>query len=768
MDKTEALRLAKDAYDSSTTYVDANFRKQWEDALKTFQSRHPDDSKYTSDQYKYRSKIFRPKTRSLIRKNEAAAAAAFFSNIDVVNVLPSNPNDENQLAGALLYKELLQYRLTKSIPWFMTLLGGFQDAMTVGVVCSHQHWKYRVARSSQDQMIQNVETGAAYLGQGGPMLQKQVTEQVLEDCPAIDLLPVETLRIDRGANWTDPVNTSPYLIHLIPMYIGDIKQLGKRNEKTGEEGWDIPEDGVMLGAMQQTDDSTRQTRENQREDSKDTEHSITEFSIVWVHKNIIKKDGEDWCFYTLGNEHVLSKPRLLKEYYAHGERPYTMGVAILETHKIYPGGFPELGSQVQKELNEIVNSRLDNVKLVMNKRYIVKRGAQVDLQSLVRNAAGSITLANDPTGDVQSLEFSDVTGSSFQEQDRLNVDFDELVGNFSSSSVQTNRKLNETVGGMSLIAQGANQLTEYTIRTFTETWVEPVLRQLIMLEKEYETDENVIKIMGEKTGTQILAEDFDVDVELTVNVGMGATDPMMRLNKLLIASRSFAEVVAMGETGLDTAELGKEIFGAVGYRDGERFMRDDQGDPRLQEMMQVVEGMKGELQGAQQALQSKESEVQGKMQIEGAKLQLGFQEAETKPQLEQMKIDQEQDMDQKRMMFEAEQKRLDREQAWQQFMADLASKREIEYAKLGEAPPLKQNVETLQNALPPIVESLEGLPSLVSAVQELAGLITQTVRANEQLQQTVSEAAQVFSAPRELIRDANGRPQGSRIKRTVN
>jgi hypothetical protein len=61
---------------------------------------------------------------------------------------------------------------------------------------------------------------------------------------------------------------------------------------------------------------------------------------------------------------------------------------------------------------------------------------------------------------------------------------------------------------------------------------------------------------------------FDTDVELTVNVGMGATDPMMKLNKLLAGAKAYAEISAMMAPGLDLLELGKEIFGYIGYRDG--------------------------------------------------------------------------------------------------------------------------------------------------------------------------------------------------------
>lgn len=71
---------------------------------------------YLSDAYKHRSKIFRPKSRSLVRKHEAVAAAAFFSNLDVISTSAVNQNDCNQAASADLWKEVINYRLTKTIP----------------------------------------------------------------------------------------------------------------------------------------------------------------------------------------------------------------------------------------------------------------------------------------------------------------------------------------------------------------------------------------------------------------------------------------------------------------------------------------------------------------------------------------------------------------------------------------------------------------------------------------------------------------------------
>ena len=43
-------------------------------------------------------------------------------------------------------KEILQYRLTKTIPWFLTAVASYQEAQAVGVVVSYQCWEYDAVR----------------------------------------------------------------------------------------------------------------------------------------------------------------------------------------------------------------------------------------------------------------------------------------------------------------------------------------------------------------------------------------------------------------------------------------------------------------------------------------------------------------------------------------------------------------------------------------------------------------------------------------------
>lgn len=596
------LQLARDAYSASNTYFDASIRRQIEADLRQFQGLHPSGSKYLADVNRARSKLFRPKTRTTIRKNEAVAAEAFFSTNDVVNIQPENDNDQVQKASAEVMSELLQYRLTKSIPWFLILVGAYQDAQTVGVVASYQYWEFN--------------------------------EKKKIDQPCIRLVPIENIRFDPGADWTDPVGTSPYLIEMIPMYVKDVKaRMQAVDEKAGEAKWLTLEDATIMAAVKQNGDTIRLQREGQRTDSKDQAQANNNFSIVWVHKNIIDVDGEDMMYYTLGTEHLLSKPVPLADAYFHGKRPYVIGSCIIETHKNYPSSVPRLSKDVQAEINEVANQRIDNVKLAMNKKYFAKRDTQVDIRSLTRNVPGSVTLMNDTEKDVKVVEFNDVTGSSYKEQEVLNLDFDDITGAFSGSSVQSNRKLNETVGGMDLLNAGANQVSGYQLRTFVETWVEPVLRQIVLLEQYYETDETLIGLCGEKAK---LAQRFGVDAitddmlmnefTLNVNVGMGATNPKEQVKDFVGGLTSLRDMLADGallKFGLNVEEVIKELFGKLGYKDGGRFFDTEKQDPMVAQLQATVEEL-------QQALQAKMAPELVAAQIRQIDAQIAETNARTK------------------------------------------------------------------------------------------------------------------------------------------
>jgi hypothetical protein len=345
------------------------------------------------------------------------------------------------------------------------------------------------------------------------------------------------------------------------------------------------------------DDTTRQARNQLQQDPTQQKRDISDYDICWVHRHIHKWDGEDWEFYTLFSEYLLTDPEPLKKTVWHGHRPYVMGNAIIETHKAIPNPLPTLVKPLQDEANTIQNSRMDNVLFVLNKRYIAKRGRNVDLASLVRNVPGGITLADDPEGDIRELEWPDVTQSSYLEQDRIDGDFSDLVGNFNPMQVQAQRTGRESTNTMRMLQGPTNLLTEYMLKTFVETWVQPVLRQLVMLEQHYETDMVLLALAGkkaqvfEKYGISQMGDAIlDKELTVTVNVGMGSTDPQMKMQRFSSALLTYAQINRIPLPGVDMGEVLKELMALAGYQGGERF-KVDGSDPTVVRLTQQIQQM---------------------------------------------------------------------------------------------------------------------------------------------------------------------------------
>ena len=569
-DSDKWLSRARAAYRASTDYVNSNFRKQWEDSIRAFNNQHPGDSKYNATAYDKRSKLFRPKIRSVIRKNEAAAAAAFFSNMDVVDVSATDQTDKAQLASADIMKQLLQLRLRKSVPWFQTVLGGLQDAQTVGAVCAHVYWKYEAEQGKKPKF----------------------------DKPCVDLIPIENVRFDPSASWIDPVNTSPYWIHLIPMYAMDVQ------ERMDAGDWHA---SPLNAATTSESDSTAAARAGGQDPRGSDSRPFSDYDIVWVQRHIHRRDGEDWEFYTLADRAMLSDPRPLDDAVFHGKRPYVMGCCILETHKPMSAGVPALARGLEDEINEIANQRIDNVKFALNKKWFAKRGQEVDIAGLVRNVPGGVVMMNDPDKDVREITWPDVTQSAYAEQQGLDMSMDELLGNFNPAALMTNGAGNAPARNMAMLNQSNGTLVEYLIRTYVETFIEPVLRQLILLEQQYETDQVLMGVAAknaklfQKFGIDQVTDDLlEQEITLSVNVGMGATDPTQKLQKFLSALTAFSQMLKNPTPGMNMVEVGKEIFGHLGYADGSRFFTTDNPqvtalEQQVRQAMQIIEQLKGKL-----------------------------------------------------------------------------------------------------------------------------------------------------------------------------
>lgn len=633
LDITEARQLGRECYQSSTNWLNAGRRARWNESLRSFQNLHGVDSKYSSNDFRYRSRLFRPKTRSMVRKSEAKAAAAFFSNQDVVNISAINDDDPMQNASAKINQELLQYRLTYSIPWFLTFCGARQDAEVMGICVAKAFWKYKEKYSHTERRHRMHPIGGAplYDDAGTPITDDFDIYSRIEDQPWVDLLAPENIRFDAGSDWRNPIATSPFLIEMIPMRVIEVR------EKMESGEWFNVSDGALRSASDLDDDVTRRAREPGRVPGKDNDSwKPKPYDIVWIRENIVRRYGQEWHFFSVGGAgEMLTKPCPLKEIYLHGVRPYVLGTIIPEAHKTYPTAKVELVKDLQTQANDVMNMRLDNVKLALNPRQIAKSGRNLDPTDLRTFMPGKVLITKDPDQDIKWDRPPEVTASSYQEQDKIDMDFDGLAGSQTNATVAQQRApANDTLGGMELMTNDASEVVEYEQRVFAETFVEPLMRQLVLLEQAYETDPVVLAIAGkqaklyQKFGmNQITDELLQQQLTVKVNVGVGATNPAMKLKNFTTATQILGSMYGQAAAFVSNPqEVYKEVFGLCGYKDGDRFILPGMDVHQVMQQMQQSQQQQGQHPPA----------GQGNPQAEQIRLQIAQINASAKLQERQM------------------------------------------------------------------------------------------------------------------------------------
>lgn len=653
LDEAVAKKLGTEIWSASTNWINSGRRARWNDSLRAFQSQHPSGSKYLSGDYRFRSTLYRPKTRAMVRRDEAATASAFFSNEDVVSIEAQDDDDPKQQASAEILKALLQYRLTNTIPWFLTLVGARQDAEVMGICVAKADWEYEERFLKTELRPKMGENGMPVWDTEKKRVATESFDlyEKVKDQPYVDLLAPENFRFEPGCDWRNPVKSSPYLIELQPFYIQDA-MLSMESQHGAPPAWKRVAISALRGATDRDDDVTRRARETGRVPGQDHDTwKPKDYDICWTRLNIVRWAGMDWSFRTLGSGgEILEPPRPIREVYLHGERPYVVGCCVLETHKTYPSSKVELTVDLQRAANQDWNTRFDNIMLSLQPRQFVREGSGQDINDLTEFMPGRTVMVNAGKGEPLSNTITwdrppPVDGSSFQEQDRINLDWDDLTGAFSNSSVQGSQQIQQSATGMHLMSGEASGLNEYELRLFSETFVEPLMKLLIKLEQAYETDPIILALAGKRAQlfqkfnvSEITDELLNQSVTVRVNVGIGATNPQLKLRNFATAGQMMGQLFGPAlSQGANFEEISKELFGLLGYKDGSRFFKPGFDPQQAMQQMQQGKGGNGaadqaRLQIAQLQAQSKADETKAKIANEQYLAQLDFKDNQLQEQ----------------------------------------------------------------------------------------------------------------------------------------
>lgn len=607
IDDATALALARQSFNASVTYFDAAHRARIIDAMARFNSVHPKGSKYWTPAFDKRSKLFRPKTRATVRKREAAAIISLFGSANIVNVsAPSG--DPNAAKDARVQQALLNYRMQEDDRWYKFTIGAVQDADRQGFAIAKTYWEY--AESNRYYRELHPEHG--------PIDRVDAVAHL--DRPGFKLLPVERFHFSPASDWMDPVSSSPYLIEEMPMFLCDIRAY-QNNPNAMLRYRNLSDSQLLSGGQRGAWDSIHLQRERDMLSRFQRNGESPDYAVCWVHRNIIKVHGEDYIFDSIGNTLMLSDMIPLSEFDPRGYRGYVIGSTLVEAHNPFPPGTVDLMAPMQDEINDTANLRQDATKMATAGRMFVKRGTGLDLHALARFSPGQTVELDNPSTDVKWDRAPEPTKGTFEENQLLNVELDDLTGNFSQASVSQNRNLNETVGGMQMLGDSANQLTEYDLHTICKTFFTRVLQQVADLERCWETDKELAAIIGAKMA--VSARQFwnalDTPTRVQIDVGFGATNPAKRIERISIGLQALGTYFPQMLMQADATEIARDVFAALGQADISRYFpsMDAEGqsqDPQVRALQQQVQQLMALTQPQQVQLQIAQLKAQGDQQ----------------------------------------------------------------------------------------------------------------------------------------------------------
>jgi hypothetical protein len=184
-------------------------------------------------------------------------------------------------------------------------------------------------------------------------------------------------------------------------------------------------------------------------------------------------------------------------YYNHKKKPFVVASYDPRPNEFHGFRLVQIIEHLQHELNAKRNQRMDNVTLALYHMWKVKKDSGIDAEDIVVQPNGIIWVADND--DVEELKLTDVTSSSYSEEDKLKQDIEQVTG--TPSVVRGNdtaRK--ETATESSIKADSASIRFETKIQLFETVGLKRMAQLMDANNKQFVDTNKVIRIAGDNGG----------------------------------------------------------------------------------------------------------------------------------------------------------------------------------------------------------------------------------------------------------------------------
>jgi len=245
-------------------------------------------------------------------------------------------------------------------------------------------------------------------------------------------------------------------------------------------------------------------------------------------------------------------------------------------------GVGDAGLSSQERVNKLINQRLDNVDLVLNKQGVYDgNDNMINTKSLGVSKPGKWHKVQDVDRSMKPFEFHDVTASSYQEEKLATEDFRESTGAVVPLQPDEKGKQHRTAMGIQLLQSAAGVRFKPVIRMMEVDGIQQIAQFFYSNLHQFMTRPQLIMLIGEDVmknpqGFQLKPEHLQAKV-FFFPTGLSETmNKELQIGQLL----RFKEIT-MNDPTVNRMEINKRIAHLFGFKDIEKLLV-QQPPPQMQ------------------------------------------------------------------------------------------------------------------------------------------------------------------------------------------
>ena len=449
----------------------SEYRDDFDALYMMYRGEIPDDLKKSLEDRR-KSSIFINKAYALVQRLRASTEQAYFTNPSFASFIPLTPYDE---AASEEMQKAFDYYWNKEMKPYV-------------------------------QMSKTITSGFTY----GTPIQKVYWDKTK---PKLENVNIHDVYFDPSAKDFDDIR---FMINNIYMTEDDVavyKKSGIYNKRFKLED-------IKSGNTNMIDSNSYLNLEQDSES----------FGRVLL-QDVYEKIEGDWYISTLYNENTLLRERIK----LNDGLPFVAGKTVPTINSsdtlevgVYSDSALAPIYDLQMELNVRVNQEIDAISEVLNPSYVAERNCGINEVDM-RKGPSRVVYVQD-ISKLKDIPAPNISALAMNEE-RIRTDIEEITGIQMLGSADTSAIVNrQTAEGMNILSGEKSLRTDAYIRTFNDSFIEPLIEKIARLIWKYSDVPSYFK-----------GVDRSKEFAFSVNVaaGLGATSKQTQLNGLNEAFQKF-------------------------------------------------------------------------------------------------------------------------------------------------------------------------------------------------------------------------------------